>query len=137
MRADELVSKLDLNTILSLLNNSDSEVSILEAAGSIKTFSTPNMDVGELYFSNGHFWSFFESEEQLIRLVGFMTAIGLQVIGEEGEIYREDGVSEPFSPNPPSTLKTEIKDTILGFLKRHYISVLIIMSILFLGLLIN
>lgn len=85
----DLNSKLELKELLSLLRKKDATASIIESESKAKEFRVENSNIGRLYFSNGLFWSLYESEIQLNHLIDFLEPLGLILIGEEGETYSE------------------------------------------------
>lgn len=79
--------KFSLTEVLSMLQVVDQTASVIDSQTKAKEFSVPNSDVGRLYFSNGVFWSIYESDDQLKRLLNFLEPLELIVVGEEGETY--------------------------------------------------
>lgn len=82
--------KFSLAEILSMLQEVDPTASVIESQTKAKEFGVQNSDVGKLYFSNGMFWSVYESDSQLKHLLNFLEPLELMVVGEEGETYPEN-----------------------------------------------
>lgn len=105
--------KFSLAEILSMLQKVDQAASVMDSQTKAKELVVPNSDVGKLYFSNGMFWSVYESDNQLKRLLKFLEQLELIVIGEEGEAYPENlNTHEGLTQNTfaEKTKKTDVRD---------------------------
>lgn len=101
--------KFSLSEVLSILQLVDQSASVIDSQSNAKEFSVSKPDVGKLYFSNGMFWSIYESDDQLERLVNFLEPLELIVVGEEGEFYNANAnVGEALTQG---TLTTKDKKT--------------------------
>lgn len=115
--------KFSLAEILSMLQEVDQAASAMDSQTKAKELIVSNSDVGKLYFSNGMFWSVYESDSQLKRLLNFLEPLDLIVVGEEGEIYPENiNIQEGLKKNTfaEKAKKTDVKDFVnqrkIGFL---------------------
>ncbi len=89
--SDDLIGEFTLEEVISKLEETKLSVSVAEHQTHIKELLIQELDIGKLYFSNGLFWSIYESDNQLKRLIGAMKPLELTVMGEEGETYTVNG----------------------------------------------
>ncbi len=127
--------KFSLEEILAMLQELDSTASVIDSQTKAKEFGVLNPNVGKLYFSNGMFWSVYESDTQLKHLLNFLEPLGLTVVGEEGETYLEEN-SQNRSTQKSSAEKAK-KFDVINLLKQRRIGFLIIFLFVVLAWVIN
>lgn len=124
--------KFSLEDILSIIKNIDSNYRILETNSSIKTFEVLNLI--KLHYVNGVFWSIYETEEKLQILVKFINSNKLIVLGEEGEIYFDDGKN--ISVLKPKENRNYEHD-FFYFIRRNKISIFVVLLFSILAIMIG
>lgn len=124
--------KFSLEDILSIIKNIDSNYRILETNSSIKTFEVLNLI--KLHYVNGVFWSIYETEEKLQILVKFINSNKLIVLGEEGEIYFDDGKN--ISVLKPKENRN-YKHDFFYFIRRNKISIFVVLLFSILAIMIG
>jgi len=128
--------KFSLSEVLSMLQAIDQSASVIDSQTKAKEFSVSNSDVGRLYFSNGMFWSIYESDHQLKRLLNFLEPLELVVVGEEGESYPENTNIQEGLTQDIFAEKDKITN-VRNFLKQRKVGFLIIFLFVVLAWIIN
>jgi len=119
-----------------MLQEVDQTSSVIESQTKAKEFSVLNPDVGKLYFSNGMFWSVYESDSQLKHLLNFLEPLELTVVGEEGETYPENtNAQEGLKQN--TFAEKDKKTNVRNFLKQRKVGFFIIVLFVVLAWVIN
>lgn len=119
-----------------MLKEVDHTASVIDSQTKAKEIHMSNTDVGKLYFSNGMFWSIYESEDQLKRLLKFLEPLGFIVVGEEGETYNTHGGFEE-TPTQKTSIAKDRKTNLKDLFNQRKVGFVIILIFIVLAWLIS